>query len=123
MKQRVIGAILGPKLGSIVDTELEIELGFLVSLGEEYEYRPGLELQRNFETGLREGLERGEIVSRRATRAIRTCSRQTRLQSFDRLKISLEKDDMSAISLERRTKPRPHEEEIVSKVATSATEL
>ena len=49
----MIGAILGPKLGSIVGTELEIELGLLVSLGEGSGYRPGLELQRNFEIGLK----------------------------------------------------------------------
>ena len=53
VKQQVIDAILGPKIGSIVGTELGIELGLLVSLGEEHEYRPGLELQRNFEIELR----------------------------------------------------------------------
>ena len=49
----MIGAILGPKIVSIVGTEIEVELGLLVELGEEHEYRPGLELQVNFETGLR----------------------------------------------------------------------
>ena len=49
----MIGAILGQKIGSIVGTEIAIELGLLVELGEENEYGPGLEPQRNFETGLK----------------------------------------------------------------------
>ena len=121
-----MGAILGPKLGSIVDAEMGVQLGRLVSLGEEHEYRPGLELNRIFKTGLREGLERGQIVSRRATRAIGIYSRRTIPQSLDRWKrslerrtILLEKDGMDASSLERCTQPRSHEEEIVIKVTKS----
>ena len=53
VKYRVLGAILGSKLGSIVGTENEIELGHLAALDEEHEYRPGLELKRNFTTGFR----------------------------------------------------------------------
>ena len=71
-------AILGPKLGSIEGTEMRVQLGRLVSLGEEHEYRPGLDLNRIFKAGLREGLERGLIVSRHATRAIGIDSIQTR---------------------------------------------
>ena len=56
---------------------MRVQLGRLVSLGEEHEYRPGLDLNRIFKTGLREGLERGLIVSRHATRAIGIDSRQT----------------------------------------------
>ena len=121
-----MGAILGPKLGSIVGTEMGVQLGLLVSLGEEREYSPGLELSRFFKTGLREGLERGQIVSRRATRAIGIYSRRTIPQSLDRWKrslerrtILLEKGGMDASSLERRTQPRSHEVEIVSKVTES----
>ena len=105
-----MGAIFGPKLGSIVDTEMGVQLGLLVSLGEEHEYRPGLELHRIFKSGLREGLERGLIVSRRAIRTIGIYSRQTILQSLDRReislegqKISLEKDDTGTSSLGRQT--------------------
>ena len=94
-----------------------------MSLGEEYEYRQGLELHRIFKTGLREGLERGLIVSRHATRAIGINSRQTIPQSLDRWKQSLErrtillkKGGMDASLLERRTPPRSDEEEIGSKL-------
>ena len=116
-------AILGPKLGSIECTEMRVQLGRLVSLGEEHKYRSGLELNRIFKTRLREGLERGLIVPRHATIAIEIDSRQTIPQSLDRWKrslerrkILLEKGGMDASSLERRTQPRSHEEEIVSKV-------
>ena len=81
-----------------------------MSLDEEYEYRQGLELHRIFKAGLREGLERGLIVSRHATRAIGIDPRQTIPQSLDRWKrslerqtILLEKFGMVASSLERRT--------------------
>ena len=94
-----------------------------MSLGEEYEYRQGLELHRIFKAGLREGLERGLIVSRHATRAIGIDLRQTIPQSLDRWKRSLErqtillkKGGMVASTLERRTQPRSHEEEIGSKL-------
>ena len=94
-----------------------------MSLGEEHEYRQGLELHRIFKAGLREGLERGLIVSRHATRAIGIDPRQTIPQSLDRWKrslerqtILLEKGGMVASSLERRTQPRSHEEEIGSKL-------
>ena len=115
--------ILGPKIGSIEGTELRVQLGLRVSLGEEHEYRPELELHRIFKTGLREGLERGLIVSRHTTRAIGIDSRQTIPQSLDRQKrslerrtILLEKGGIDVSSLERRTQPRSHEEEIGSKV-------
>ena len=94
-----------------------------MSLGEEHEYRQGLELHRIFKAGLREGLERGLIVSRHAARVIGIDPRQTIPQSLDRWKrslerqtILLEKGGMVASSLERRTQPRSHEEEIGSKL-------
>ena len=102
---------------------MRIQLGLLVQLEEGHEYRPVLKLHRTLKTGLRERLERGLVVSRRATRAIGIYSSQTIPQSLDRWKrslegrtILLEKGGMDVSSLERRTQPCSHEEEIVSKV-------
>jgi len=48
-----MGAILEPKFRFDIRHENEIELGHLAWLDEEHEYSTGLELQRDFKSGLR----------------------------------------------------------------------